>query len=138
MSAESDSESEVEEVDVEQLMQAHIDLSEIDRLWKTRVGSDTSARVRRETLESYKKRKEIPLDPSLVLSGVVARPPGLHSLIRTQENPSVLPGKIYDMPLSRHSCADYAAMIVRLMKSLGRSRAFVAAEFFYSDLDREW
>ena len=125
-----------------QEINTQVDLSQLDRLWKIQTGEDVLAKVREETMEESRNRKESVLDPSLTISGVVYRPPSLDTLVRDRiqepDNGTIFPGKVFDNPKLRNDNREYAEMSCRLMKSLGRTRAFVAAEFFYSDLDREW
>jgi len=119
-------------------VKAHADLNEIQQLWSDFTGKEISIRGRKETMDQTRDRWNQSLRPSLMVSGIVHSFPSLDTLVRDRPDAKLLPDRVYDRVKSRHTYRGYARMATRLLKSVRRTRVFTSAEFFYSDLDREW
>lgn len=113
------------------------DLKELDQKWKAVTGEEFPAPV--ETESTFRLRADKMLHPVLFGADIRHRPPSLDSLKRQPNDvpEKVAPG-VYGPQRVRHLDNDYALMCSRLMNMLLKMRVFVTAEFFYSDLDREW
>lgn len=115
------------------------DLKELDKMWLDESEDKLGAPPPPETEFHFRRRMEKALHPKLNASGVTHRLPNMETFKRS---PADLPEKVapgvYGPPRTRHNDTQYASMCFRMTNMLLKTRAFVTAEFFYADLDREW
>ncbi|GKY91180.1 hypothetical protein MPSEU_000090700 [Mayamaea pseudoterrestris] len=86
-----------------------------------------------ETKELYHSMVLAKIPPAIKAAGIEFRLPRWETINRTYSS-------ALNPPRQRHSDKTYAALCMRLVRSLrkGPTRAFASREFFYSDIDREW
>jgi hypothetical protein len=116
------------------------DLKELDQKWRAVCGQESEPlSTPAETETTFRLRADKMLHPVMFGAGVRHRLPSMDSLKRDPNDvpEKVAPG-VYGPRRIRHADSGYAVMCSRLMNMLLKMRVFVTAEFFYSDIDREW